>query len=50
MKMWIMIWIDEVRKIASFHAVEGFVPHPLFDKAEFLSFIDSLCEKNYCFQ
>ena len=50
MKKWKMIWIDEARRIASFHAVEGFVPHPLLDRSQYLSFIESLFELNYCFQ
>ncbi len=50
MKKWQMIWINETRRIASFHAVEGFIPHPLLDRSQYLNFIENLLEMNYCFQ
>lgn len=45
-----VIWLDEKALIASFHAIKGYVPHPMYDRPQLLRFLDQLLEKNYRFQ
>ena len=50
MKTCKVIWLDETALIASFHSVEGYVPHPVLDRAQLLRLLDSLLESGYRFQ
>ncbi len=45
-----VIWLDETALIASFHAVKGYVPRPVLDRAEYLRLLESLLETGYRFQ
>ena len=43
------LWLDNEQLIASFHAIRGYEPKPVLDRAELLRLIDSLMSRGYKF-
>ena len=44
------VWLDDVARVASFHAVAGYRPHTFTNHAFFLGFLRALQERGYRFQ
>ena len=44
------VWLDEWRKIASFHAIAGYVQQDFRDHGHFLHYMQQLQERGYLFQ
>ena len=45
-----VVWVDETAKIASFHAVNGYVMHVFANHAFFMDYIHSLQARGFLFQ
>ena len=45
-----IVWINEETRIASFHAVDGFVLRTFVNHEFFMSYIHSLQERSFRFQ
>lgn len=45
-----VVWIDETAKVASFHAVEGYVMHTFANHAFFMDYLYSLQSRSFLFQ
>ena len=45
-----VVWINEERKIASFHAVDGYVVQTFVNHDFFMNYIHSLQERSFRFQ
>ncbi len=44
------IWLDELQKIASFHAVVDYELHAFLDHANFMHYATALIDSGYRFQ
>ena len=44
------VWLDEKKRIASFHFVDGYTRKDFLNGDAFMSFLQSLLERGYRFQ
>lgn len=44
------VWINEETRIASFHAISGYVVHDFIDHESFMDYICALQERSFLFQ